>query len=100
MGVQLELGGLGAHLSVAQCQLERTDALLDRELPFLFLGGRREIDDGLGLELVLGVWRASCVPHAALRPHRALRVRVRGLQLPLECVALANGSLRRPPAAA
>ena len=64
MGVQLELGGLGAHLSVAQCQLERANAMLDREPTFLFFGGRSEIDDGLGIELVIGrrgARRMQCV---------------------------------------
>ena len=67
MGVQLELGGLGAHLSVAQCQLERANAMLDSDPTFLFFGDRSEIDDGFGIELGVGrggarrVQRFGCV---------------------------------------
>ena len=102
MGVELELGGLGAHLRVAQRQLERANAVLDRELPLLFIfGGRREIDDGLGLEH-RPQCRAASLRAALQRFGGVARfVRgLRGLQLALQRVALANRACRQSPAAA
>ena len=95
--VELELRGLGARLRVAQRQLEPANAVLDRELPLLFLGDGRQVDDRLGVDVDLGVG-----PRIARRVEHFGSVArfVRGLQLALQRVALANRALPPVPAAA